>query len=53
MPGWTDEQIERFSEVSESDREDARVQWRQDVPRRWRDLLDAEPLEPEHPLTDG
>jgi hypothetical protein len=44
-----DEQLDRLSEVSESDIERARERWKLDAPAEFRLLLEAEP----HAIPDG
>lgn len=39
---WTDKGIEELSEIREVDVEDAKAWWERFVPKRYKDLLDAE-----------
>lgn len=43
---WSEDDLDRFSEITQDDIEAARIAWRRDAPPAYRELFDAEP-EPE------
>lgn len=42
---WTDADIEQMSQISQTDLKTALALWQQDVPARYKDLLNAEVIE--------
>jgi hypothetical protein len=40
---WSEDDLDRLSEISQSDIESAQAWWRQHAPARYRRLLDAQP----------
>lgn len=44
---WTQEQLRQLSEITEEDIRDARRFWKQTAPVRYKNLIDATPLEEE------
>ena len=44
---WSDADLDRLAQVSEADVEAARVFWRANAPKRYRELLEAQPEEGE------
>jgi hypothetical protein len=45
---WTDADIEQMSQISQTDLKTALALWQQDVPARYKDILNAEVLEDAH-----
>jgi len=44
---WSEEDLDRLSEITPGDIERAREHWRANVPPMYRNLLDAEMVEPD------
>jgi hypothetical protein len=44
---WTDADIEQMSQISQTDLKTALALWQQDVPVRYKDILNAEVIEDE------
>lgn len=43
LPPWTEADLDEISMITEEDIEAARQQWFEDAPKRFKELLDAEP----------
>jgi hypothetical protein len=48
---WTDGDIEQMSQISHTDLKTAMAMWQQDVPARYKDVLNAEVIEHDNTTT--